>query len=266
MKRHLLVVGMLLVVVVGSACRSAGSRAPAGAAELPDPLGEYIGELRVIPHTGGKKTVKVRAGERPVGTCELAVRVREVTFEKGTARFSLDTIGLPKVKGQAAECQRAQPGLLLLVEGLGEIADAQAVRERVDEMLWTPESYLESKGVTFDLPPADAPMKVASREPFAGTTEQTLGRQVSVWPQVLLSVDPWYYDASGRIRQEGEIEMDVVVGTDGRLHEPNVRTGLGSSHQRAVLRVLPLWRFEPARQKDEPVGARIVLRPILRIF
>ncbi len=265
MKRHLLIAALLLVVV-GPACQSAGSRAPAGAAELPDPLGEYIGELRVIPHSGGKQTVKVRPGERPVGTCELAVRVREVTFEKGTARFSLDTIGLPKVKGQAAKCQRAQPGLMLLVEGLTDLADAETVRTRVDELLLTSESYLESKGIAFDLPPEDAPAKVASREVFSGTTEQTLGRQVSVWPQELLSVDPWYYDASGRIRQEGEIEMDVVVGTDGRLHEPNVRTGLGSSHQRAVLRVLPLWRFEPALQKGAPVGARIVLRPILRIF
>jgi len=264
MKRHLLVA--MLLVVLGPACKSAGSRAPSGPAVLPDPLGEYTGELRIIRHAGDKQTVKARPGERPAGTCELAVRVRAVTFEKGTARFSLDTIGLPKVKGQAARCKRAQPGLLLLVEGLTELADAQIVRERVDEVLWTPEGYLESKGITFDLPPADAPAKVASREVFSGTTEQTLGRQVSVWPQELLSVDPWYYDASGRIRQEGEIEMDVVVGTDGRLHEPNVRTGLSSSHQRAVLRVLPLWRFEPARQKDEPVGAPIVLRPILRIF
>lgn len=264
MKRHLLVA--ILLVVFGPACKSAGSRAPAGTPALPDPLGEYTGELRVIRHAGDKQTVKARPGERPSGTCDLAVRVRAVTFEKGTARFSLDTIGLAKVKGQAAQCKRAQPGLMLLVEGLTEVADGEAVRERVDAVLWTPESYLESKGITFELPAADGPPKVASREAFAGTTEQTLGRQVSVWPQVLLSVDPWYYDASGRIRQEGEIELDAVVGTDGRLHEPNVRTGLGSSHQRAVLGVLPLWRFEPARLKDEPVGARILLHPILRIF
>jgi len=210
--------------------------------------------------------VKVRPGERPANTCELAVRIREVNFETGTARFSLDTIGLPRVKGQAAKCQRGQPGLMLLVEGLAEVADREAVRARVDGLLRTPESYLESKGVVFDRPPADLPAKVASREAFAGGEEQALGRQVSAWPQVLLSVDPWYYDASGRIRQEGEIEMDAVVGTDGRIHEPHVRTGLGSSHQRAVLRVMPLWRFEPARMGDEPVGARLVLRPILKIF
>ena len=265
MKRSLLVVALLLGVL-GPACRSSGDRAPAGAAELPDPLGDYIGELRLFPHEGDKQTVKVRPGERPASPCVLAVRIRTVTLDKETARFSLDTIGLPSVKGQAAKCQRAQPGLMLLLEGLGEVTDAEATRARVDQILWTPASFLKAKGIDFDLPEADTPGKVASREPFAGATEQSLGRQVSAWPQVLLSVDPWYYDASGRLRQEGEVELDAVVGTDGRLHDPNVRTGLGSSHERAVLRVLPLWRFEPARLKGEPVGARIVLHPILRIF
>ena len=93
MKRHLPIAALVLVVV-GPACQSAGSRAPAGAAELPDPLGEYIGELRVIPHAGDKQTVKVRPGERPVGTCELAVRVRQVVAEtlQDVASAPLDVI------------------------------------------------------------------------------------------------------------------------------------------------------------------------------
>jgi TonB family protein len=79
-------------------------------------------------------------------------------------------------------------------------------------------------------------------------------------------VDPWYHDSSGRLRQEGEIELEAVVGTDGRLHEPRVRTGVSPAHERAVLRVLPLWRFEPARRGEEPIAARILLRPVFRIY
>lgn len=58
----------------------------------------------------------------------------------------------------------------------------------------------------------------------------------------------------------------MVVGTDGRIHQPRVTTGMGSSHERAVLRALPLWRFEPARREAGPLGARILLQPVLRIF
>jgi hypothetical protein len=263
MKRHLLVV--LLAVVLGPACKTAGPRVAPGA-PLPEPLAEYTGELRILRHEEGERTLKARPEEIPAGGCHVAVHVRAVTLEKETARFSLDTVGLPKVRGQAAGCRRAQPGLMLLVEGLAAGTDPSTMRARVDAVLQTPESYLGTKGITFDRPTAEVPTEVASREVFSGTEEQNLGRQVTAWPEVLLSVDPWHYHGSGRIRQEGEVELDAVVGTDGRLHEPNVRTGLSSSYELAVLRVLPLWRFEPARRGDEPVGARILLRPVFRIF
>ncbi len=264
MNRRLL--AFLALVALAPACKTAGPKGPLGPPVLPEPLGEYTGELRILRHEDGKKTLKARPGETPSGGCHVAVQVRAVALEKGTARFSLDTVGLPKVRGQATRCRKAQPRLTLIVEGLAAGADPSTVRARLDTMLQTPEGYLETKGVEFDRSPGEVPTEVASREVFSGTTEQNLGRLVTAWPEVLLSVDPWYYDSSGRLRQEGEVELEAVVGTNGRLHEPRVRTGLSSSYERTVLRVLPLWRFEPARRGEEPIGARILLRPIFRIF
>jgi hypothetical protein len=262
MTRRLLV--FLAFVVLAPACKTAGPKAPPGPPVLPEPLGEYTGELRILRHEEGERTLKARPRQAPSGDCHVAVHVRAVALEKETARFSLDTIGLPKVRGQAARCRRAQPGLTLLVEGLVAGTDAATVRAWVDAVLQTPEGYLETKGIELARPPGEVPTEVASREVFSGTTEQNLGRHVTAWPEVLVSVDPWYHH--GRIRQEGEVELDAIVGTDGRLHQPNVRTGLSSSYERAVLRVLPLWRFEPARRGEEPVAARILLRPIFRIY
>jgi hypothetical protein len=264
MTRQRLAVLLLLVFV--PACRTAGPQVPAGPAALPEPLAEYTGAIRVLAHGGDEQTVKAGPKEDPAGGCAVAVHVRAVALEKGGARFSLDNIGLPKVRGRAVPCQQARPGLLLFLEGLAEGTEASAVKARVDRLLQTPEAYLESQGVTFDLPPGDPPEVVASREVHAGVDEQTLGRQVKTWPEVLLSVDPWYHHGSDRIHQEGEVKVEVIVGTDGRVHAPQVKTGMGDSHAHAVLRVLPLWRFEPARGADGPVGARILLSPILRIF
>jgi TonB family protein len=263
MKRSLLVV--LLLVVLGPGCKTAGPPTPPGAVVLPEPLGEYPNEVRILRHPGDEQTVKVKLGERRSGSCDVAVHIRSVTYDEGTARFALDTIGLPKAGDEAPRCKRARPGLALLVEGL-EGLDASEVRTQVDGMLQTPEAYLESKGVSFDLAPGEVPDEIASKVVYAGETEQGLGRQVTAWPRVLLSVDPWYYDSSGRVRQEGEVEVEVIVGADGRVYRPDVRTGMGSNHERAVLRVFPLWRFEPARRETGPVGARILLQPVLRIF
>jgi TonB family protein len=264
MKRACL--SVLLLVILGPACRTAGPQAPPVPATLPEPLGEYVGEIRVLAHRGDEQTVEAGSEDALAGGCDVAVQVREVAFENGTARFSLDTIGLMRVRGRAAECERARPGLLLLVDGLTEGGDPSEARPRVDRVLLTPEHYLGAKGITFDLPPGEAPAEVASPEVYAPADEQTLGRRVRAWPEALLSVDPWYHHGSGRINQEGEVRLEVVVGTDGRVHSPQVKTGMGSSYENAVLRVLPLWRFEPARGPDGPVGARILLSPILRIF
>ena len=62
------------------------------------------------------------------------------------------------------------------------------------------------------------------------------------------------------------MELIAVVGDDGRLYDAKVRTGLSASQELAVLRVLPLWRFEPARGEDGAMAARQLLRPLLRVF
>jgi hypothetical protein len=264
MKRSILAVALLVVLV--PACKTAGPSAPAGPATLPAPLADYEGEVRILPSGGDQKEVELRAGQAPTGSCDLAVHVRQVAVDEDRVRFSLDTVGLPKVKGRAAACKGARPGILLTLRGLVGNDDPDAVRAGVDAVLQTPDAYLSSKGVAFDLPEGEAPTEVASREVFSGTEERSRGRRVSVWPQPLLAVDPWYHHGSDRIHQEGEVELVAVVGTDGRLYDPKVRTGLSSSQELAVLRVLPLWRFEPARGEDGAMAARLLLRPLLRIF
>ena len=56
-----------------------------------------------------------------------------------------------------------------------------------------------------------------------------------------------------------------MVGKDGRLYQSKVTTPLGD-HEEGVLRVLPLWRYEPARRGDEPVAVRVRESVAFRIF
>jgi hypothetical protein len=264
MKRQLLVVAFLAALL--PACRSGGPKTPAGPAALPQPLAEYQGAYRVLPHEGDERRVQSRPGTSLSGSCDVVVHVRQVGLDGGVARFSLDNVGLPKVQGKAPDCERAQPGLMLLVEGLPEDMEASQVKARVDQMLQTPEAYLASKGVIFDLPEGGEPVDIAALEVFSGSDERNRGRHVKTWPQPIMTVDPWYHSGSDKIRQEGQVEVEVVVGTDGRVHDSTVKTGMGTSHELAVKRVLPLWRFEPARGPDGPVAARIMIEPVLRIF
>jgi hypothetical protein len=79
-------------------------------------------------------------------------------------------------------------------------------------------------------------------------------------------VDPAYRAPKKRAHFERLVEIEAVVGTDGRLHRPLIKTSLDPAHETAVLGVLPFSRFEPARRVDAPVGARISLELVFRVY
>jgi hypothetical protein len=263
MKRCLLL--LTLAALVGPSCKTAAPQGPAGPPVALQLLRPYLDQVRLLRHRGDERVLRLKPGELPAGECAAAVYVRATDIQRDEARFSLETVGLARVKGQVASCRGVQPGLQLVLTGFSDAGGAEAVAARVDSVLLTPEAYLKAKGLVFDRPAGREPAVAASREPFATSAEKQLGRQVSDWPSPVLAVDPWYHNPSGRVHQESEVEVDAVVGTDGRIYRPQMRTSLGDAYERAVLRTLPLYRLEPARRGDEPVAARVVLTPILHI-
>ncbi len=256
----------LSCVLLAVACKTAGPRVAPATTAPKDPLAAYVGELRLLRHGAEKGKLRLDARSRPAGACAVAVRVRAAAFVKGSAQLSLETLGTPRVREERVSCKRIQPQLELVVSGFSASPDAAELTARLDAILQTPEAYLASKNVRFDLAPGEVPAQVASQEVFATAVETSLGRRVTAWPLPLLSVDPWYRERSGRIRQQSEVELDAVVGTDGRLHKPRIRTTLSDVHASCVLRALPLWRFTPARRADALVAARVALRPVLHIY
>ena len=257
---------LLLLTVLAAACKGAGPKAPPSAPAPPDMLRRYESDLRVLRHKGDERALTHGARDRLSGDCDVAVRVRRAAFETGAARFSLDTVGLPNAGGRDPTCKRMQAGMQLAITGFTSSPEVSEVTARVDEVLQTPEAYLRSKGVAFDRPSGKPPTEVASEVADATQEEQTVARDVTVWPRMLLSVNPFYRDPKRRVRHEGLVEAEAIVGTDGRLHRPRLKTSLGDAYEGTALSALSFWRFEPARRGGVPVGARIPLRLVLRIY
>jgi hypothetical protein len=259
--------GLLLLALLAPACRTASPKAPPAApTPLSDLLRPYEGALRVLAHKGDERALTLKAGQSLTGTCDVAVRVRSVAFETGTARFALDMVGLPRVGERGVTCKRLEPGIQLVLTGFPAGPVTPEVTARVDEVLLTPEAYLRAKGSAFDHPAGDPPAEVASQLPDAKDGERRLARGVQAWPRRLLSVDSTYRDRSGPARYERLVAFEAVVGTDGRLHRPQLKASLDPPHEAALMSVLPFWRFEPARSANAPVGARIPLEIVLRVY
>jgi hypothetical protein len=254
----------LVAVLLFAGCQSGrpktGSAVPAG----PDPLRPYVGDVRVLRAKADEKSVTVAANKRLSGECDMAVRVRGAGFQKGGALFTLETIGRPAVGGREPRCRTIQPTVQLLFAGLSPAASDLSTR--VNAVLMTPEAYLVSKGVAFDRSKAETPKEIASPDVLARAPEAVLGRKVKAWPKLLLSVSPYVHAPSGRLRQESEVEFDAVVGTDGRVYDPLLKTTLSQAHQDVVLSALSRWRYEPARTADAPVAARVSSRLNLRLY
>lgn len=223
-----------------------------------------MGDVRFLRAKADQKSVSVDPKKRLTGECDMAVRVRSARFDKGAALFALETVGRPRVGGREPRCKSIQPEIQLRFGGLTPASGDVAAR--VDAVLQTPEAYLGSRGITFNLPVAGTPKEIASPDRAATPTESVLGTKVTTWPKLLLAVHPYRRGASERTRQESEVEFDAVVGTDGRLHDAKVTTPLSADHRDTVLSALSRWRYEPARTANGAVGARVNERLALRIY
>jgi hypothetical protein len=258
---------LLLFVALGlPSCQSAPKAPPASAVPVPEQLRPYDGALLILRQRGDERSVTLKPGEPLQGSCDLAVRVRRVAFEGGVARFSLETLGTPRVGDKRGRCRRLEPGLQLALTGFAPGPVTEAVTKRIDEVLQSPEAYLRAKGVAYDRAAGEAPADVASQLPDAGESERRLARAVVAWPRPLLTIDAAYHEPSKRAGHERLVGFETTVGSDGRPHKSQVRASLDRAHEQTFLDALSLWRFEPARRAEGPLGARVRLEGVLRVF
>jgi hypothetical protein len=259
---------LLLLALLVPACKTAPKTPPSGPAPLPELLRPYDGALRILPGRADEKALTLKPGDVLTGACDVAVKVRGVGFDKGTVRFTLETIGQPQVGGRRPRCKTVQPGMQLVFTGLDAEAVTTKTTTRIDAALLTPEEYLRRKGGSFDRPQGTAPppAEVASQLPDAIDTERRLARAVVAWPRPLLTVEALHHDASGRGLHERLVGVEAVVGADGHVYRPTVKASIDRAHQAALESALQLWRFEPARRGDGPLGARVPLEVPLRVY
>lgn len=263
-----------LLLGLALACQTARPKTTPSAPAVPPPefIGSYVGQRLILRHHGTQQRVALTRRDLAVagGDCDMGVEVREASFEAGTAAFKLEALGPARLPDKPAARARTTcgtvSGFLLSVSGFAAGDAPEAIRTDLDKVLATPEAYLAANGIAFDRRPGPDPPLAASQEKNASFQERALARQLKAWPRILLRVDPFYRDPGGRVHHEGEVEFSGVVGDDGRLHSPKLRTALSSAHEEHVLRALSLWLYEPAQGPEGATAARIGERCTFRVY
>jgi protein TonB len=82
-------------------------------------------------------------------------------------------------------------------------------------------------------------------------------------PDCLYCPQPQYSDAGFKLKIQGPVVLDIVIGTDGRAKSVHVAKGLGYGlDEEAVKSVRDIWRFKPA---IGPNGQPAMVRMLIEI-
>src|SRR5262245_51140798 len=221
------------------------------AGQTPDVESEVkrsIGQTFILHGYGDRSEVELKKADltQTLLRCDSAVAVLEASYSRDKLRLTLQHVGQVVVtggKGSRDWCQTPVDKTKLTVTDVkpGDLTSGVA---SLVVLLMTPEAYLASHGIAFNLPPASDGEPALERGP--GRTD--------VKP--LLQVTPAYNDEARRARAQGQVSVEFVVGTDGRVHLPNVTKHPGYNLDRQSLFALSIWRFEPARQNGQAVAMK----------
>ena len=86
-------------------------------------------------------------------------------------------------------------------------------------------------------------------------------------PRVIYQPDPEYSDEARKAKFQGQVELLVTIGTDGRVHDVRVSRPLGLGLDEKAVEAVKLWRFEPARTKDgKPVQIAANIEVNFRLY
>jgi len=215
----------------------------------------YLDQKLILRHVGDNPKVKVKQKDLAAvkGVCDIAVEVKQAAWNRGTAQLRLEPIGtLLLIAGKRqGNCKMIGVEISLEIDGFASNEPPDSVSAAIGEILQTPEQYLAAHGVEFKLPP--------------GSEDEPATKPV-IQPKILFQVIPEYTEAARKSKYRGTVITSFVVGTDGRIHRPRTVKGAGMGLDENVLKVLTLWRFEPARQNDRPVAAESTVENTFNLY
>lgn len=221
-----------------------------------DELQSFVGQPFILARVAGQGKIKLRRSRlnNASGSCDLAAQVEAVNWKSGTAQFRLKYIGTPVlINGRSHGCQAGAEGVLEL-SGFAADEPPDALLADIHKVLQTPEEFLAERGIPLNLPPAPE-------------DEHAIKMSATLKPPVpLLRVDGEYTPAARSNRVSGSIVLSVVVGSDGRVHRPKVTHPLRFGLDENALKVMPLWRLQPALQDGKPVAVMSGIQMSFRIL
>jgi TonB family protein len=69
--------------------------------------------------------------------------------------------------------------------------------------------------------------------------------------------DPDYSDEARKAKYQGVVVLNVIVGPDGRVHNPRIARSLGMGLDEKAIEKVLVWKFKPATKDNKPVAVEV---------
>jgi TonB family protein len=84
----------------------------------------------------------------------------------------------------------------------------------------------------------------------------SIGNGVSA-PVAIFDPEPDYSEEARKAKYQGVVVLAVVVGPDGRAHDPKVLRSLGMGLDEKAIEKIREWKFEPAKKNGQAVAVLV---------
>jgi TonB family protein len=85
-------------------------------------------------------------------------------------------------------------------------------------------------------------------------------------PQIIYNPEPSFSDEARKAKQQGMVELIVVVGRDGHTYDIQVARSLGMGLDEKAIDAVTQWRFKPATLNGQPVASRIAVEVDFHLY
>jgi protein TonB len=86
-------------------------------------------------------------------------------------------------------------------------------------------------------------------------------------PKLIYSPEPEFSEEARKAKFQGIVQMTVLVGADGRVHDPHITRSLGMGLDEKALETVKQWKFEPAKASDgTPVAVYANIEVNFRLY
>ena len=206
-----------------------------------------VGQKLILRYFGEKEKASLRKEDlsRLKGTCDVAVQVRAARWMRDKVQLQWELIGTPSVPGQPrGVCSNTMiiDAGRIEISGFDKDESVDSLVASLSAILQSPEQYLAAKGIQFNLKPG------ADNENAGPAPKEPYDK-----PKTLLAIDPTFSEDARRAKLQGVVVVAINVGSDGRIHSPRIVRNPGYGLDEMALKVLPLWRYEPARKLDKAI-------------